>query len=112
MRTIREVLRLLWGQGRSAREVALSCGLARSTVKEYERRARAASLSWPLPDVDDAALKRRLFPPQPDVDPDERPLPDWDAVDRSMTRLLLWERYRAGNPNGHDFARYCQLLQA
>jgi len=117
MRKIREVLRLLWGQGRSAREVAVSCGLARSTVKEYERRAREASLSWPLPDVDDAALERRLFPPPPDVDPDERPVPDWDAVDRALrvkgvTRLLLWERYRAGSPDGYSYTRYCELLQA
>lgn len=43
MRKVTEVLRLLWAQGRSAREVAKSCQLARNTVKEYERRALAPS---------------------------------------------------------------------
>lgn len=65
MRKIREVLRLLWVQGRSAREVARSFRLARSTVKEYERRALEAGLSWPLPAVDDASLEALLFPPAP-----------------------------------------------
>lgn len=51
MRKIREVLRLLWDQRRSARDVARSCGMARSTVREYERRALDAGLSWPLPEV-------------------------------------------------------------
>ena len=62
MRKIKEVMRLLWSQDRSAREVAVSCGLARSTVREYERRALAAGLSWPLPDEDDATLENRVFP--------------------------------------------------
>lgn len=44
MRKVREVLRLLWGQGRSAREVAKACGLARSSVGEYERRARGGGV--------------------------------------------------------------------
>lgn len=115
MRKIREVLRLLWGQGRSAREVATSCGLARSTVREYERRALEADLSWPLPDVDDATLEKMLFPPPPDVGPDDRPVPDWNEVDKAlrkkgMTRLLLWEQYRAANPDGYSYTRYCELF--
>ena len=35
MRKIKEVLRLRWGCGRSQREVAESCGIARSTVGDY-----------------------------------------------------------------------------
>ena len=115
MRKIREVLRLLWGQGRSAREVAKSCGLARSTVREYERRALDADLSWPLPDVDDGTLETRLFPPPPDVASDDRPVPDWDKVDKAlrkkgMTRLLLWQQYRAANPDGYSYTRYCEMF--
>ena len=116
MRKIREVLRLLWSEGRSAREVALSCGLARSTIGEYERRAVDAGLSWPLPDADDATLEARLFPPPPTLPMEERPLPDWDRVDKELrrkgvTRWLLWQEYRAAHPDGYSYTRYCELLQ-
>jgi transposase len=117
MRKIREVLRLLWDARRSAREVARSCGLARSTVKEYERRALAAGLSWPLPEVDDGVLEGLLFPPPPALTAAERPLPDWDRVDRELrrkgvTRALLWHEYRAANPEGYSYTRYCELFGA
>jgi transposase len=123
MRKVREVLRLLWDLRRSAREVAVSCGLARSTVQEYERRALAAGLSWPLPDVDDATLEARLFSSPPPsagslVPPDERFVPDWDAVDRDLrrkkgvTRYLLWQEYRLAHPDGYSYTRYCELFHA
>ncbi len=124
MRKVREVLRLLWDARRSAREVAASCALARSTVQEYERRARAAGLSWPLPDVDDATLEARLFssPSSPfstspsDGSSIERFVPDWDAVDRElrrkkgMTRFLLWQEYREAHAGGYSYTRYCELF--
>ncbi len=76
MRKIMEVLRLA-AQGLSTREVASSTGIGRTTLREYLYRARAAGLSWPLPDdLSDGDLERRLFPriagdvrghyPQPD----------------------------------------------
>ncbi len=117
MRKIREVLRLLWDQGRSIREVARSCALARSTVGEYERRAVAAGLGWPLPEVDDAGLEALLFPPAPIIAPDQRPLPDWHALDlelrrkKGVTRMLLWQEYRAQHPDGYSYTRFCELLQ-
>lgn len=117
MRKIREVLRLLWDQERSVREVVKSCLLARSTVSEYERRASAAGLAWPLPTEDDAVLEALLFPPAPSVAAASRPLPDWDLVDRELkrrkgvTRALLWEEYRAANPVGYSYTRYCELFQ-
>ena len=64
MRKVKDVLRLKWGSGLSERKIARTCGIARSTVAEYLRRAQTAGLIWPLPDdVDDAALEQRLFPP-------------------------------------------------
>ena len=120
MRKVREVLRLLWGQGRSVHEVARACALARSTVGEYVRRARKAGLSWPLPeDVDDGALEARLFPPLPRVGGGGvRPLPDWDEVDRELKRdkrvtlQLLWEEYREAHPDGYQYSRYCDHFRA
>ena len=66
--------------GRSRREIAVSLGVANSTVSDYAGRARAARLSWPLPEgMDDAALEVALFPPAP---PSRlpRPEPDWNRV--------------------------------
>jgi hypothetical protein len=63
MRTIKDMLRLKWACGLSNRQVAASCGVARSTVAETLYRATAAGLSWPLPeDLDDAQLETRLYP--------------------------------------------------
>ena len=61
MKKVREVLRLRFAAGMSVRQVAASCRIARSTVGEYERRARAAGLGWPLPEgMDDGTLERLL----------------------------------------------------
>ena len=66
MRKIREVLRLRFEVGLSARQVSASVQIARSSVGEYERRLAAAGLSWPLPEgLSDIELERRLFPPPP-----------------------------------------------
>jgi len=58
MRKIKEVLRLHFEQNRSIRQIAKSCNIARSTVKEYLDRAQRIGLTWPLPaERDDAALE-------------------------------------------------------
>lgn len=55
MRKTREILRLL-ASGLSARQIAPSVGVARSTVADCLRRATEAGLSWPLPPaLDDVA---------------------------------------------------------
>jgi transposase len=57
MRKIKEVLRLKWKHGCLNRQVAKSCNISRSTVRDYLRRAEAAGLSWPItPELDDAIL--------------------------------------------------------
>jgi len=66
MRKIKDLLRLNWGCGLSNRQVAARCGVARSTVAETLSRAKAAGLSWPLPEeLDDQQLETRLYPTAP-----------------------------------------------
>ena len=48
MRQLRQMLRLA-GDGRSSRDIAVTLGVARSTVQDNLKRAAAAGLSWPLP---------------------------------------------------------------
>ena len=58
MRKIKDILRLKWACGLRNRQVAASCGVARSTVAETLYRAKAAGVSWPLPvDLDETQLE-------------------------------------------------------
>lgn len=117
VRKIKEVLRLKWGCGQSNRAVAVSCGIGTGTVCEYIRRAKLAELTWPLPpEIDDADLERRLFPPPSVVTPAERPVPDFAHIHRelrrkSVTLLLLWMEYHASYPNGYGYSRFCELYR-
>jgi hypothetical protein len=64
MRQVREVLRLKSACGHSERRIADALGISRYTVAEYLRRAAVIDLTWPVPpDLDDAALERKLFTP-------------------------------------------------
>ena len=77
MRKIREVLRLKFEMGLSARQIAVSLQVGRATIGDYLARCNAVGLSWPLPDtLSDGELERRLFPPPPAVPTEQRPLPD------------------------------------
>lgn len=118
MRTIKEVLRLKWGCGLSHRAVAGSCGIGCTTAREYVQRAVRAGLSWPLPeDLGEEGLERLLFPPSPCVDADARAVPDWPQVHRELQRkgvtlLLVWEEYKAAQPQGYQYSRFCDLYRA
>lgn len=117
MRTIKEVLRLKWSCGQGRRAIAKSCGIAKSTVIEYLRRAEKAGLSWPLPaELDDAALEHLLFPPVILSD-SPRPLPVWEEVHRELARkhvtlMLLWDEYKAQYPDGYQYSFFAELYRA
>ena len=114
MRKIREVLRLAFGVGLALRKIERSMGISHATASSYVTRARAADLSWPLPEsLDDTALDRLLFP-KPAPSGGVRPLPDWAYVHlelrrKSVTKMLLWEEYRRANPNGYQLSRFYEL---
>lgn len=116
MRKVRDVLRLRAG-GLSKRQIAASLNIGATSVGEYLRRARRLNLGWPLPrDLSDEELDRLLFPPPLAVSPDRRPLPDWPALHREMrkpgvTLSLLWEEYRAVDPEGYGYSRFCDLYR-
>ena len=128
MRKIKEVLRLTWACKQSQRQVARQCSLSRPCVRNYLQRAGEAGLSWPLPaDLDDGQLERLLFPPVPSPAAVERPVPDWatvfaDMKHKNVTKFLLWQEYRALNPQGiqlqlvlrslSSMARYARFVHA
>ena len=118
MRRIRDVLRLKVGQGLSERQIAASLGLGKGSVGGYVRRAQQAGLVWPLPDgLDDDGLELLLFPASPSVPDPDRPVPDWAKMDQELrrpgvTRMLLWEEYRAAHPDGFAYTWFCTHFEA
>ena len=113
MRQVREVLRLKYLCGQSGHRIAAAIGISRYTVAEYLRRAAVVGITWPVPpELDDTALERKLFtPPGAMAAETMRPQPDWARLHAEMRRpgvtlLLLWEEYRAGQPEGYGYSRY------
>lgn len=117
MRKIKEVLRLKWRNGCSNSQVAKSCNIARSTVREYLRRARDAGLSWPLdPRLDDTALENLLFPVKEVFSCSQQQMPSMEYLFRELKRKgvtlqLLWYEYKQANPEGYQYSQFCNLYR-
>jgi transposase len=119
MRKTYEILRLLWFCNQSMRAVARSCQVARSTVKEYQIRARAAGLEcWgDVESLDPVALEGLLFPVA-STHGTPRPVPVWAEVHEEMQRKgvtlqLLWEEYKVRHPrDGLQYSRFTDLYRA
>ena len=117
MRRIKEVLRLKEGLGLSDTAVSRSVRIARSTVKDYLDRAAAAGLSWEAAAaLNEEELDRRLFAAADTRLPD-RPLPDWEAVEkelrgRGVTLRLLWLEYLGRHPEGYRYTQFCGHFHA
>jgi len=118
LRKIREILRLKEEAGLSNRAIARANKISNSTVGEYLRRAEAAGLHWPLPEgVSDEEVMRKLFPEDAVVEEPERPLPDWEAVQKELkkkgvTLKLLWDEYRDKHPDHHyQYTQFCEYYR-
>lgn len=117
MRQLRQMLRLA-RDGASARDIALTLGVARSTVQDNLKRAAASGLSWPLPgELTDDALEDKLFA-RAGVKQGmrRRPEPNWadfviEMKKPGVTLLILWEEYRAIHPGGYGYSRFCDLYR-
>ena len=116
VRRIREVLRLKAEARLSDRQIAAVIGSARSTVQECLRRARAAGIGWPLPaEFDDDALIARLYPRLPTAQ--RYPTPDFPTIQaelaqKGVTRMLLWQEYKARHPDGCQYSAFCRDYDA
>lgn len=114
MRMIREILRLHYSCGHSKRKISLALGCARSSIREYIKRADAASLKWPLPAEldDDDSLERYLYP----LPEKTRPQPDClyihqELKKKGVTLGLLWDEYRQDHPDGYQLSQYCDIYR-
>src|SRR3981189_64392 len=110
MRRVKEVLLLKEGLGLSDTAVSRSVRIARSTVKEYLDRAAAAGLNWEtVAELSEEELDRRLFAAV-DTRHWDRPLPDWEAVEKAL-------RGRGGaclgrHRGGYRYPQFCGHFHA
>jgi transposase len=116
MKKVREVIRL-YSQGLSYRAISKSTGIGLGSVSEYIKRAKVAKLSWPLPEeLNDEALRQLLFIKEGnETTPGKREL-DFKKIHEELKRkgvtlLLLWYEYKAVDPAGYSYSRYCYLYQ-
>ena len=118
MRRIKEILRLHYESCLGLRQISRALSVSPATVREYLRRVEQAGLSWPLPDtLSDAQLEQRLFPPPTMIPSGERSLPDWSGLNKELKRkgvtlFLLWQEYKAVNPDGYQYSWFCELYRA
>src|SRR5580693_8974869 len=86
-------------------------------------RARLIALpcfrSWPLPaTLTDRVLEAMLYASAGAAQGGRRKAgPDWTHVHRELRRpgvtlMLLWEEYRASEPGGYCYSRWCELYRA
>lgn len=117
MRKIAEILRLKYEVKLSHRQIGQSCGMSASTVGEYVTHAKAAGISWPLPEgLKGEALEALLYPKQAGGSSRQIPLPDWAKVHKELRRKgvtlsLLWIEYRREHPEGYGYSQYCYHYQ-
>ena len=115
MRKVREILRLKFGLGLGARDIARSRCIPRSSVANYLKRAKDAGLGWPLPaDLGDELLESFLFSaPLPSAERPRLTLPDFQSIheelrrNKHVTLQLLWHEYRENHPEGYQYSRFC-----
>jgi hypothetical protein len=102
MRQVREVLRLHHVCGQSGHRIAQAVGISRYTVGEYLRRAAVVGITWPVPpELDDAALERKLFTPPGAIRAEKvRPQPDWARIHAELRRpgVTLCQSARKRDP--------------
>jgi transposase len=116
MISIREILRLSFSLNFSGRQIAECLRLSRSAVWECLRRAKAAGLSWPLPEeLNDAELLARLYPPE--LESIDRPKPDCvhiclELKRKGVTLSLLWEEYKRVNHDGYQYTQFCEIYRS
>jgi len=116
MRKIRDALRLTLHEGLSLRQAAASLQMPFTTVADHLRRAKAAGITWPLPEgLDDDALEALLFTAEA-APATARPVPEWAKVHVELRRphvtlMLLWLEHREAFPDGHSYSQFCELYR-
>jgi transposase len=118
--TVRQIRRLLrlHHEGTATRQIGRVLGVARSTVQDTLMRAKAAGLSWPLPEtMGEEELAGRMFSrPGVVVGARRRAEPNWAFLARELRRpgvnmTVLWEEHGRDVEDGYGYSRFCDLFR-
>lgn len=115
MISIREILRLS-EQGLSGNRIAQSVNVSRSAVQEYLKLSSLAGLNYAkVSELGDEEALKVLGKGQSRRRSDAA-VPEWGIVRRELSRKgvtlsILWEEYRAKNPNGYSYSNFCILYR-
>jgi len=114
VRKIKEIVRLKYEAKLSNRAIAGACNVSNSTVGEYLRRVEAAGIAWPLGEISEEELYKKLFPEKGVVIAERTPhMPDWKEVQKEKQKKgvslqLLWQEYKEAYPEGYQYSQYCE----
>lgn len=115
MRKIKEILRLKLETGLGYHKIARSCNVSTSTVHDVINRAKAAGLTWPLPEElqTEKELDKKLYSEQVPIAPLRRPEPDMNWIHhelkrKNVTLQLLWQEYKEKHPDGYQYSYFCE----
>lgn len=119
MKKIREVLRLKFDDiKRSDEKIAQIVEIGETTVRQYLNRAKAAGLTWPLPEgLCDKKLEELLYPIQQQQRVHDYNLPDFEYIHKELKRKgvtlsLLWEEYKNSHSNYCCYSQFCHLYKS
>jgi len=117
MRKISEIFRQRFELRRSYGDIANSLNISKSTICHYLAHAKAAGISWPLPEgITEQELYDKLFLPVLQSTT-QRPLPEWEVIHselrkKGMTLRLLWREYRDIHADGLGYTQFCERYRA
>lgn len=116
MRKISEILRQRHELKRSYRDIGQSLSISIGTISDYLSRAKAAGLSWPIPNLSEEDLYAKLFLPS-EKTASRKATPDWEWCHRELrkkgvTLLLLWREYREIHPDGYGYTNFCNQYRS
>ena len=121
MRSIKRLFELRFQLKLTQREVARALNCGKTTVADYESRARRRGLvdynQIALMSEDELLSLLGLISSHPcSTSPScpEKPLPDWNIIHNELkthkhvTLFLLWSEYRESFPEGYSYSRFCK----
>ena len=107
-----EMLRLR-ALGLTQRQVAASAGCAKSTVGDVLKLCREKGVSYDTASQMTSDELHSVLYPEAESKKQRPPEPDWKAIQderakhKSLNLQYLWEEYRAQNPDGMSYSRFC-----
>ena len=119
MTKILEILRLRKESGLSQHKVSQASGCSLGTVNKVLKGAAKVGLEWPLQHpMTEQELQERIFGGSQEArtDPRREGL-NFAAIHKqlqarqSLTIRLVWEEYRAAEPDGYGYSQFCHLYR-